>query len=136
MDCIFCKIVAGQVPSFKVYEDENVFAFLDIHPFSKGHTLVVPKRHAENIFDIASSDLEKVITVGKEIAERLKTRLGADGVRLSQSNGKVAGQEVMHFHLHVISRYRDDGLDHHPAGVYPMPQADAEELKEIAEKLQ
>lgn len=134
-DCIFCKIIGGEIPSFKVYENEDVLAFLDIHPFSQGHCLVVPRKHFENIFDIEKDILEKVILAGKHIAEKIKVSLNADGIRLMQSNGSLAGQEVMHFHLHIIPRYESDGLMQHPTGNYPMPQANFEELKSLSEKL-
>jgi len=132
-DCIFCNIVAGKIPSFKIYEDRDVFAFLDIKPATKGHALVIPKKHAENVFDIEEIDLQKVAAVAKKLSEKLKEALRADGIRLSQSNGKAAGQEVMHFHLHVIPRYADDGLPNNPTLTLHLPQADFEELKKIAD---
>lgn len=135
-DCIFCKIVKGDIPSFKIYEDNDVFAFLDIKPATKGHALVIPKKHAENVFEISEDALQKVSVVAKKLSAKLKEILEADGIRLSQSNGKAAGQEVMHFHLHVIPRYADDGLPNDPTLTLHLPQADFEELKKIAEKLQ
>src|SRR3989338_8517587 len=99
MDCIFCKIINGQIPSFKIYEDDHVFSFLDIKPVTKGHALVIPKKHSENIFDIDEESLQKIIVAAKHISEKVKNRLLADGVWLAQSNGVAAGQEVMHFHL-------------------------------------
>ncbi len=135
MDCIFCKIAKGEIPSFKVYEDENTLAFLDIKPATKGHALVIPKKHAENVFDISEADLEKVAMVAKKLSVKIKDVLQADGIRLSQSNGTVAGQEVMHFHLHVIPRYENDGLTMNPTATLQLPQADFEELKKIALQL-
>ncbi len=134
-DCIFCKIIGGEIPSFKVFEDEYVLAFLDIKPFTKGHTLIIPKQHAENVFDITEDSLQKVIVVGKKMAAKIKAVLGADGIRLSQSNGKVAGQEIMHFHLHVIPRYENDGLFANPTATLQLPQADFEELKKLAKQI-
>jgi len=134
-DCIFCKIIAGEILCFKVYEDSDVLAFLDIKPATKGHTLVIPKQHAQDIFDIQGEALERVSIVAKKLSARLKEVLGVDGIRLSQSNGHAAGQEVMHFHLHVIPRYENDGLGHNPIQTLQLPQADFEELKKIAEKL-
>ncbi len=134
-DCIFCKIVAGEIPSLKVYEDDDVLAFLDIKPATKGHTLVIPKQHAEDVFEISENALQKVVVAGKKLSIRIRDILKADGIRLSQSNGRVAGQDIMHFHLHIIPRYKNDGLDVHPATTLHLPQADFEELKEIAKKL-
>ncbi len=135
MQCIFCKIVAGEIPSFKIYDDDETLAFMDIKPFTKGHTLVIPKQHAENIFEISIENLQKVAATGKKVAERLKEVLHVDGIRLSQSNGKIAGQEIMHFHLHVIPRYNDDGLSVNLVDTRNLPQADMEELRQLAEKL-
>lgn len=123
------------MPSFKVYEDESVLAFLDIKPFTRGHTLVIPKMHAENIFDISKDSLQKVVLVGKKIAEKIKTVLDADGIRLSQSNGTHAGQAIFHFHLHIIPRYQDDGVSMNETTTAHPPQADFEELKKLAEKI-
>lgn len=134
-DCIFCKIAKGEISSAKVFEDEDVFAFLDIAPFSKGHTLVISKKHFENIFDIDEEILKKVIVTGKSIAKKLKEVLKADGIRLSQSNGKAAGQDVMHFHLHVIPRYENDGLSSNPVGTHHPEKANFEELNNLAQKI-
>ena len=133
MDCVFCKIIAGEIPSFKLYEDEGVFVFLDIHPASKGHTLVIPKQHAENIFDITEESLKNVTAAGKHFSEKLQKALKADGIRLAPSNGKAAGQEVMHFHLHVIPRYENDGVSLSLASTPHAEQADFEELKKLQE---
>ncbi len=131
-DCIFCKIVAGEIPSFKVYEDNDVLAFLDIKPATKGHTLVIPKQHFENVFDVSEEALQKVAVVAKKLSAKIKNVLSADGIRLSQSNGKAAGQDVMHFHLHIIPRYENDGLPNNPTLTLQLPQADFEELKKLA----
>lgn len=135
MNCIFCNIIQGDTPSYKVYEDQDVLAFLDIQPLTKGHCLIIPKKHSQDIFDIGESDLEKIIVVAKKISQKVKNSLGADGIRISQSNGKTAGQEVMHFHLHVIPRYENDGLSNNPALTTHSPKADAKELKDLAEKI-
>lgn len=135
MDCVFCKIVKGEIPCFKLFEDENVLAFLDIKPFTKGHTLVIPKIHSNDIFDTDEEILKKIIVAAKYISEKIKNSLSADGIRLSQSNGRAAGQEVMHFHLHVIPRYRDDGLSANPTATLHLPQADFEELKTLAKEI-
>lgn len=102
-DCIFCKIIKGEVPSYKVYEDDFVYAFLDINPSSPGHTLVIPKKHSENIFDIGKDDLERVIMVSKKISQKMKD-LGFDGINIYNNNGKDSGQIVFHFHMHIVPR--------------------------------
>lgn len=135
MDCIFCKIVAGEIPSYKVYEDDFVLAFMDTSPVTRGHCLVIPKKHVENVFDISTDDLQKVIVTAKTLSEKVKNNLGADGIRLSQSNGKIAGQAVFHFHLHIIPRYENDGVSMSETTAAHPPQADFEELKELAAKI-
>lgn len=102
-DCIFCKIIKGEVPSYKIYEDDFVYAFLDINPSSPGHTLVIPKKHSENIFDIDKDDLERVIMVSKKISQKMKD-LGCDGINIYNNNGKDSGQIVFHFHMHIVPR--------------------------------
>lgn len=133
--CIFCKIAKGELDSAKVYEDDRIFAFLDINPVTRGHCLVISKNHYENIFDIDPSVLQHVIIAAQKIAERVKVSLGADGIRLSQSNGKTAGQVVSHFHMHVIPRYKDDGVSMNLLGVEHPPKADMNQLKQLAEKI-
>ena len=135
-NCLFCKIITGEIPSAKIYEDEDTFAFLDIKPLTKGHTLVIPKKHCQDIFDIDESDAKKVIAVAKKVSEKIKGALKADGIRLSQSNGVAAGQDVMHFHLHVIPRYANDGLPEHlPTATLHLPPVSLEELKKVAEEI-
>lgn len=107
-DCIFCKIVSGEIPSRKVYDDRDTIAFLDINPANPGHTLVVPKKHAENLMDADDDSIQKAIVVAKMIAKRIMDRLGAEGVNVVQNNGLVAGQIVNHVHFHVMPRFRDD----------------------------
>jgi len=109
-DCIFCKIIAGELPARIVREDERTIAFMDIAPATYGHTLVIPRSHAQDLLEIPSDDLEAVVAAGREIAGRAKERLGADGVNLINSCGAAAWQTVFHFHLHVIPRYSDDPL--------------------------
>lgn len=116
--CIFCKIIEGEVPCSKIYEDDDVIAFLDVSPINKGHTLVVPKKHCENIFDIDGETLEKVVGAVKRVAEGVKKGVNADGVVVSQNNGKAAGQVVMHLHFHVIPRFKEDELKGWPRGRY------------------
>lgn len=108
--CIFCKIVKGEIPAVKVYEDEKVLAFMDINPINDGHTLVIPKKHAENIFEISPEDLSEVISVAHKIARAIKNSLNPEGLTVVQLNGRVAGQMVPHFHVHLIPRKEDDPL--------------------------
>jgi histidine triad (HIT) family protein len=109
-DCIFCKIVAGELPARIVREDERTIAFMDIAPATYGHTLVIPRNHAQDLLTIPGDDLEAVVRAGQQVAARAKERLGADGVNLINSCGAEAWQTVFHFHLHVIPRYADDPL--------------------------
>ncbi len=108
-DCIFCQIAAGKVPSKKTYEDSKVLAFLDINPVTEGHTLVVPKTHYETISQVPDSELGVIFGVVKKLATNLKVKLGADGLNIIQNNGKAAGQEIPHFHVHIIPRKINDG---------------------------
>jgi len=108
--CIFCEIVADRAASYTVYEDEHVRAFLDIHPVSSGHTLIVPKEHYENIYDIPEQELEHIAAAAKRLALLYRSRLGAEAANLLQSSGRTAQQEVFHFHMHLIPRYAGDGV--------------------------
>jgi histidine triad (HIT) family protein len=110
MDCIFCKIVAGEIPCSKVYEDELFIAFLDIRPVHKGHLLIVPKKHFVNVFDAPDAEAEAIYKVARELSKAVMEAAGCDGVNLVQNNNAAAGQEVFHAHLHVIPRYEGDGL--------------------------
>jgi len=109
-DCLFCAIVAGDLPAKKIAEDDRVVAFMDINPATRGHTLVVPKVHAVDLLEIDQDDLAACVHMGQLIARRAKRRLGADGVNLLNSCGAEAWQTVFHFHLHVIPRYAADPL--------------------------
>ena len=109
-DCIFCKIVAGELPAHKIAEDERTIAFMDIAPATRGHALVIPRNHHKDLWAIDPEDLQAVILAAQQLAVRAKERLGADGVNLINSCGPVAWQTVFHFHCHVIPRYVDDPL--------------------------
>ena len=104
MDCIFCKIVKGEIPSYKIYEDDMIMAFLDVNPVSPGHTLIIPKEHTLDFFSISKETLDIIINKAKEIGNLLIDKLDADGITLVQNNG--ISQEVKHFHLHLIPKYR------------------------------
>ena len=109
-DCIFCKIVAGELPATKIHEDERTLAFMDINPWTRGHALVIPKAHSADLGEIGGDDLAAVVVVAQDIARRAKERLGAEGVNLLNAFGAAAWQTVFHFHMHVIPRYADDGM--------------------------
>ena len=109
-DCLFCKIVAGELPATVVGEDERTLSFMDINPATRGHALVVPREHAADLLEIGQEDLAAVAAAAKRLAARAKEALGADGVNLINSCGAAAWQTVFHFHIHVIPRYRDDPL--------------------------
>jgi len=108
-DCVFCKIVAGELPACKVHEDDDTLAFMDIGPLVKGHALVIPKSHYEHLTAVPAPLLGKVIAVAQRVAAAQISGLGADGVNLHQSNGRVAGQIVPHIHFHVVPRFKNDG---------------------------
>ena len=134
-DCLFCKIVKGEIPCFKVYEDEVVMAFMDIGPIIEGHVLVIPKTHFENLFNIEEDVLKKVFIVAKRIALRMKEVLGVNGVNLHQSNGKAAGQSVMHFHVHILPRKQEDKIDLNAYWKTVAPEMEKQDIAELAEKL-
>ncbi|KKW30031.1 MAG: Histidine triad (HIT) protein [Candidatus Uhrbacteria bacterium GW2011_GWD2_52_7] len=104
-NCLFCKIIAGDIPALKVFEDEKTFAFLDIGPVSKGHTLVVPKVHAENLSVGTHEDAGALMEAIHHLAPRIMKALGAQGYNLGMNHGEVAGQEVMHTHVHIMPRF-------------------------------
>ena len=110
-NCIFCKIIRKESPAKIVFEDDDILALLPKEKVSKGHTLLIPKKHFENIFDIDTIILEKLITVSKTLSERLSKESNATGINLLHASGKDAQQSVAHFHLHIIPRYKNDGLD-------------------------
>lgn len=109
--CIFCKILEGEIPSYKIYEDEHVLAFLDISQITKGHTLVIPKVHNETIFDMSEETAAKLFAVVPAISRALKQAFQPQGLNMLNNNGSFAGQEVFHYHLHLIPRYdENDGF--------------------------
>lgn len=109
MDCVFCKIVAGTIPSFKVYEDPATLAFMDINPLTEGHVLVIPKRHSATLFETDDAVLRDTIAAAKKVATGLKAALGFDSLNLLQANGPWAAQSVPHLHFHLIPRRENDG---------------------------
>ena len=108
MDCLFCKIVSGKIPSYKIYEDELVYAFLDINPDSNGHTLIIPKKHFLDLDEIDINTLTHILEVAKKLKLRLESKLNCDGLTLIQNNGDI--QEVKHFHLHLKPYYKNSKI--------------------------
>jgi histidine triad (HIT) family protein len=109
-DCLFCRIVAGELPATIVAEDERTVSFMDINPATRGHALVVPRAHAADLLSVDAEDLEAVALAAQRLARRARERLGAEGINLLNSNGSAAWQTVFHFHVHVIPRYEGDPL--------------------------
>lgn len=131
-NCIFCKIAAGEIPAITIYEDNDVKVIFDAGPATKGHALVIPKGHYENVFDIPEELLAKAHVVAKKIAIKMKDATGCDGVNILQNNGEKAGQSVFHLHIHVIPRYEGD-----TANIKWTPgQQDKEYLEDLREKMQ
>ena len=106
-DCIFCKIAAGEIPSRKIYEDSDLIAIMDLNPTSKGHSLIIPKEHCTNIYDIDEDIAAKVMKTAKKLATKMTVALNCDGFNLLQNNGETAGQTMFLFHMHLIPRYKD-----------------------------
>ena len=106
-NCIFCKIAAGEIPSRKIYEDKDLIAIMDLNPTSKGHSLIIPKEHCTNIYDIDEDIAAKVMKTAKKLATKMTVALNCDGFNLLQNNGETAGQTMFHFHMHLIPRYKD-----------------------------
>jgi histidine triad (HIT) family protein len=130
-DCIFCKIIAGEIPSKKIYEDADHFAFLDIFPAGRGHTLVIPKTHFADIHSMSAQAYGAVASAAKHVADLLHAKLGSEGTTIFQMNREAGWQTVFHAHMHVIPRWSGDGL-HKPWDISP---ADDAELSAIAKLL-
>ena len=130
-DCIFCGIVAGEVPAQKVDEDEHTVSFMDLNPWTRGHALVIPRRHTPNLYEIEDDDLRHTAVAARRLARRMRERLGCDGINLLNAAEPAAWQTVFHFHLHVIPRYDNDPL-RLPAHT---GQADPDELSSVADEL-
>jgi histidine triad (HIT) family protein len=109
-DCIFCKIANGEIPSATLYEDEEFRVILDLGPASKGHSLILPKKHAANIYELPDETAGKAMILAKKMAGKLTDALNCDGFNIVQNNGEIAGQTVFHFHMHLIPRYEGDGV--------------------------
>lgn len=130
-DCIFCKIVSGEIPSKSIYEDEDFRVILDLQPATRGHALILPKEHADNLYQLSDEVAAKVLVLAKKLATSMTKKLGCDGFNLVQNNGEAAGQTVMHFHMHLIPRYRQDGQT-----INWIPrEMSAEELAEVKKEI-
>ncbi len=130
-NCIFCAIAECEIPSFKIYEDNDFIAYLDINPISKGHTLVIPKSHAQGLLDCSEEKLRALLSVVKKVAAHLKASLPCDGFNILQNNGAAAGQTVNHIHFHIIPRYNETGVELSFVG----GKGDMEELKNLASQI-
>jgi len=107
-DCIFCKIIAGEIPSATIYEDEDFKVIMDISPAAKGHAIILPKRHFADLYELDEITSLKALAVARKVATAIKAEFRCDGLNLLQNNGEAAGQTVFHFHIHLIPRYRKD----------------------------
>ncbi|MFH2136866.1 MAG: HIT family protein [Patescibacteria group bacterium] len=130
MDCVFCKIIKGELPSVKVYENHKTVAFLDINPANPGHTLVVPKEHFENLLDGGEEILKEIMLTIKKVAQGITKALDLKGFNVGQNNGAVAGQVVPHLHWHIIPRFENDGLE-----PWSRKEYKEGEMEEIGEKI-
>ncbi len=130
-DCIFCKIARGEIPCAKVFETGTLLAFLDIAPVNKGHTLVIPKAHYRDVFDLPDQLGPELLRAFAAVGGALKASLGATGVNLGMNNGASAGQMVFHAHWHLIPRFEDDGLSLWPQKAY----SGTDEMRELAQKI-
>lgn len=129
-DCIFCKIVKGEIPSEKVYEDDETFAFLDIRPNNPGHTLVIPKDHFENIYTTPDETFVRMALTAKKVSLAIKHATECEGINMNMNNEEAGGQLVFHAHLHVIPRFKTDDFPH-----FPQKDYDKSEGVEIARKI-
>jgi histidine triad (HIT) family protein len=130
-DCVFCKIVAGQIPSTRVYEDEHTLAFMDIGHVNPGHTLVAVKKHAANVFELDEAQAEAIARAVVKISRALKKTFEPEGLSVYQANGKAAGQTVFHYHVHLLPRHAGDGMEL----VWPVKNPPREKLEEYAAKI-
>ncbi|MFH1173562.1 MAG: HIT family protein [archaeon] len=129
-DCIFCKIVQGEIPCEKVYEDRNVLAFMDIKPINKGHVLIVHKHHKRDLADLSDEELSAVMRSVRMVAVAVKKATKADGFNIGMNNGSAAGQVVFHAHVHVIPRFANDGLQS-----WPEKECAQDEIASIAKNI-
>jgi len=129
-DCIFCRIISGELPSLKVYEDDYIFSFLDINPINPGHTLVIPKNHHHDMISTPDDLVSKLWLAAKKISIAVKTVTNADGINFGVNNGEAAGQDVLHIHIHIIPRFKHDDFTN-----WPTKKFNQTEAKNIAEQI-
>jgi len=132
MDCIFCKIINGEIPSEKVYENDKVFAFMDINPLNDGHVLIIPKSHAGTIHEIGEDDFLAVMSATHKLAAAVRKALNPDGINLLQLNGKAANQVIPHLHVHIVPRWSGDGLT---ISQWEIVAGNMEKVKNVAEQI-
>ncbi len=133
-DCLFCKIIDGSIPSTKIYEDEYVYAFMDISPLTKGHTLLIPKEHVANVFEMSEDTAANLFKVAPRIANAIKDSFKPAGMNLLNNNGAPAGQSVFHFHLHFIPRY-DETDGYKPTWITKQDEFTPDILTGLAEEI-
>ena len=130
-NCIFCKIINNEIPSYTIYEDEDFKAILDIQPSNPGHCVIITKAHRANLFELEDELAAKVLPLAKKIGRRLKTALGCDGMNVLQNNGAASGQTVWHYHIHLIPRWKEDSVN-----ISWVPSAhDSEAFGKLLEKI-
>lgn len=129
-DCLFCKIVRGELHPVKVYEDQDVLSIMDLYPATPGHILILPKQHVENIYTLTDGLGSRIMRIAIKISQAVKSQLSPDGLNLIQSNGPAAGQTIPHFHLHIVPRYKNDAVSL-SFGHSSMP-APTDELEQLA----
>ena len=130
-DCLFCEIARGAIPSATIYEDSHFRVFLDVNPATRGHALIVPREHFDNIYDMDAETAGRIFSLATCIARAMRDGLGCDRLNVVQNNGRVAGQTVNHFHLHLIPRYEDDGLNL----LWPQKEITKEEMETIRKSI-
>ncbi len=130
-ECVFCRIVKGELPCYRLYESELVLAFLDINPVTRGHALIIPKRHVERLGQLSEEEVKEVFSAAAEIAEASLSALGAKGANFWVNQGSIAGQVVKHFHVHVVPRYAEEEVK---VEVRPLKLSE-EEMESIADRL-
>ncbi len=130
-DCIFCKIIAGEIPSFKLYEDDATLAFMDINPANDGHALVIPKHHAKDIHAVSDDSVSCTMITAKKIAAAVEKTVSPGGINLVQCNGPAAGQSVFHFHMHVLPRREGDDLKMN----WGLTPGNMDDIGKLAEKI-
>jgi histidine triad (HIT) family protein len=134
-NCVFCQIIQKKSPACLVYEDEQVVAFLSSHPVNEGHTLVVPKKHYENIYEIPEEEVGYLFKIAKRVAHAVREAIVAKGIRIVQNNGRAAGQVIFHLHVHVIPLMPEEGFTHGKAYRNPTYERPQGSLKQDAEKI-